>query len=317
MNTYFSFLKSSSCLCLGESISISGTRYVVVERLGEGGFSVIDLVENTSSRKRYALKRITLYSLDDQNFALKEVRIGEQIDHPNVIKIVDYMLLGKADIITNKSSQLLIVLPYYKNGTVHDQIVMRAKHKTFMSESEVLQMFMGICEGVKALHEAKPEPLAHRDLKTANICLTETMDPVILDLGSCTEARVQINGQTEAQRLQDEASEKCSMVYRAPELFSVQSYCTIDERTDIWSLGCVLYAICFFKNPFDNAYEKGDSVALAVLSGKVNIPEDSPYSQDMHELILFMLRLNPMERPYIYSVMERTQECINKIENRV
>lgn len=181
---------------------------------------------------------------------MKEVQIGEKIDHPNVIKIVDYMLQGKADIITNRSSQLLIVLPYYRNGTVHDQIVMRAKHKSYMEESEVLQMFIGICEGVKALHEAKPEPLAHRDLKTANICLTETMDPVILDLGSCTEARVSVNGQTEAQRLQDEASEKCSMVYRAPELFSVQSYCTIDERTDIWSLGCVLYAICFFKVGF-------------------------------------------------------------------
>lgn len=100
-----------------------------------------------------------------------------------------------------------------------------------------------------------------------------------MDFGSCTEAREQICGQPEAQRLQDWAEERCSMTYRAPELFHVQSYCMIDERTDIWSLGCVLYAICFFKCPYDVIYEKGDSVALAVLSGHVDFPERSPYTE--------------------------------------
>lgn len=47
-------------------------------------------------------------------------------------------------------------------------------------------------------------------------------------------ARVKICGSSEAQRLQDLASERCSMPYRAPELFNVESYCMVDERTDIW-----------------------------------------------------------------------------------
>lgn len=103
-----------------------------------------------------------------------------------------------------------------------------------MPEGLVLQIFLGICEGLKAFHEAQPEPLAHRDLKTANICMSDSMEPIIVDLGSTTEARVQICGQPDAQRLQELAEERCSIVYRAPELFSVQSYCMIDERTDIW-----------------------------------------------------------------------------------
>jgi len=47
-------------------------------------------------------------------------------------------------------------------------------------------------------------------------------------------ARVKVCGSSEAQHLQDLASERCSMPYRAPELFNVESYCMIDERTDIW-----------------------------------------------------------------------------------
>lgn len=60
------------------------------------------------------------------------------------------------------------------------------------------------------------------------------MCPVIVDLGSTTEARVRVHGQQDARKLQDLAEERCSIVYRAPELFSVESYCMIDERTDIW-----------------------------------------------------------------------------------
>lgn len=96
--------------------------------------------------------------------------------------------------------------------------------------------------------------------------------------------------------------------------------------------------MCYFNSPFDPIYERGDSVALAVLSGNVNIPEDSIYTevtkssmhcliivaiknlfnpQDMHELIKYMLRIDPMERPFIYSVIEQTHDLIQKLEGRV
>jgi serine/threonine kinase 16 len=57
---------------------------------------------------------------------------------------------------------------------------------------------------------------------------------MIFYVGSVAVARVKICGSSEAQQLQDLASERCSMPYRAPELFNVESYCMIDERTDIW-----------------------------------------------------------------------------------
>ncbi|GAB0091635.1 serine/threonine-protein kinase 16 [Sergentomyia squamirostris] len=313
----WAILFKMGCFCTRENVIINGTKYTVLEQVAQGGFSIIDLVENSTTKTKYALKRMTCHGIEDQQIALKEIQLSGSINHKNIINVVDYQIKGNADIVINATSEVYMVLPYYKNGSLQDHLNYRARSKDFMSETQALHIFLGICEGLKALHETKPDPIAHRDLKTANICLSDTMEAVLVDLGSATEARVQICGQQDAQRLQDLAEERCSIVYRAPELFNVQSYCMIDERTDIWSLGCVLYSLCFFKCPFDYVYEKGDSVALAVLSGNIIFPEDSPYSQDMHDLITFMLRVNQMERPYIYSVIERANDIITKSESRL
>jgi serine/threonine kinase 16 len=216
--------------------------------------------------------------------------------------------------LTNSTSSLNIILPYYKNGSLDTYLARKSKFNDFISERQVLVIFQGIAEGVRAIHECG---FAHRDLKTGNVCLSETMEPVLVDFGSSSEARVEIVGQSDAMKLQDEAEEKCSFCYRAPELFQVESCAIIDERSDIWSLGCVLYALCFFKSPFDAVYERGDSVSLAVLSGKIPFPESSPYSQQLHELILFQLKTNPMERPFIYSVIEKAQDLVAQMENRI
>lgn len=121
------------------------------------------------TKRRYAVKKITCHSIEDQKIALREVELTRAIKHPNVIHIVDFELQGDADIVINTISHLYIVFPYYKNGTLHDHLNMRAKLNDSMPELQVLQIFIGICEGLKALHEATPEPLAHRDLKTGRL----------------------------------------------------------------------------------------------------------------------------------------------------
>lgn len=302
------------CICSRETLMINSRKYYIVEHLGEGGFSTVDLVEDAHTRKTYAVKKIICHGEEDQKIALKEVEYHGLLRHPNIIECIDSVLTDRPNPILNSTSEVLIVLPYYKRGTLSFELERRSVHKDYMNSVDILNMFLHICEGVKAFHEAKPEPLAHRDLKTANILLADDRTPVIMDLGSVAVARLKICGSSEAQQLQDLASERCSMPYRAPELFNVESYCMIDERTDIWSLGCILYAMCYFKSPFDAVYERGDSVALAVISGNVSFPESTPFDNEIHELILYMLKVNPMERPYIYSVIEKTHDVLTKIE---
>lgn len=122
----------------------------------------------------------------------------------------------------------------FQKGTLSQELERRSRNNDHLSALNILNIFLQICEGVKAFHEVKPEPLAHRDLKTANIVLADGYTPVIMDLGSVAPARVKVCGAQDAQTLQDNAAERCSMPYRAPELFNVESYCMVDERTDIW-----------------------------------------------------------------------------------
>ncbi|KAJ8947500.1 hypothetical protein NQ314_008578 [Rhamnusium bicolor] len=267
-----SMIVKMGCICSRESININGHKYMVKERLGEGGFSCVDLVENTTTKKKYALKRITCHSIDDQKIAMQEINYYKKLRHPNIIELVDSTFKGSADIVVQATSEAFLVLPYFKRGTLHDCLTLRSFNKNYIEIKEVLRIFNEICQALKFLHDFTPDPIAHRDLKTANVCLTENMEPVLMDLGSCAPAKVQICGAQDAQKLQDIAAERSSMTYRAPELFHVESYCVIDQRTDIW---------------------------------------------DVHELVLFMLNVNPSERPFIDDVIAKTGDLKNKIDTIV
>lgn len=103
--------------------------------------------------------------------------------------------------------------------------------------------------------------LTIRDLKPTNVLLDENDKPVLMDLGSMNKARIEVKGSREAMsvqvrretsrpanrcsvceihlshfrsRSQDWAAQRCTISYRAPELFNVESHCIIDEKTDIW-----------------------------------------------------------------------------------
>lgn len=84
----------------------------------------------------------------------------------------------------NATSEVYMVLPYYRKGTLHDYLSIRSLTNSLLQVQEILQMFHHVCDAVKYLHEFTPEPLAHRDLKTANVCLTDDLNPIVMDLGN-------------------------------------------------------------------------------------------------------------------------------------
>lgn len=149
-------------------------------------------------------------------------------------------------------------------------------------------------------------PFAHCDLKPANVMLSRDGLPVLCDLGSCRVAKLHAKNRKQALQIQDMAAEHCTLPYRAPELLDVETGSTIDERIDIWSLGCVLYAMLYGSSPFEKIEaDSGASISLAISTGKYNFPNDDIYSDDVKDLIKFCLVVDPKERPRVEDVLSK------------
>ncbi|XP_035878729.1 serine/threonine-protein kinase 16 isoform X2 [Phyllostomus discolor] len=301
------------CICSPGTVIIDNKRYLFIQKLGEGGFSYVDLVEGLHDGHFYALKRIVCHEQQDREEAQREADMHRLFQHPNILHLVAYCLRERG---TKHEAWLL--LPFFKvrkspgcggvatepptksyvssqRGTLWDEIERLKDKGNFLTEEQILQLLLGICRGLEAIHA---QGYAHRDLKPTNVLLGDEGQPVLMDLGSMNQAQIHVEGSRQALALQDWAAQRCTISYRAPELFSVQSQCVIDERTDVWSLGCVLYAMMFGEGPYDMVFQKGDSVALAV-QNQLNIPQSPRHSSALRQLLASMMTVDPQQRPHI------------------
>ncbi|XP_033116022.1 serine/threonine-protein kinase 16-like [Anneissia japonica] len=304
--------ENMGCNCTKEKLVLNSRRFYVQKRLGEGGFSVVDLVEEGPTGKLFACKRIMCHSKSDEKVALEELEYYRRFAHPNLIMLEESGMIPRGDI-----CEVLLVLPFYRRGMLQEALDKLKENGQHYSQTQLLRLFKGICDGVRELHNAKPTAIAHRDIKPHNVMLADDDSPVLMDFGSMAPARLEVVGRSEAIALQDTAGEKCSMLFRAPELFHVESHCVINEKIDIWSLGCTLFNMAYLYSPFEPIYMKGDSIHLAVIGRNFKFPETSEYAPVVNDLISSMLVVEPMERPTIEWVLDQVNNMTAEMENRV
>ncbi|CCH45092.1 SNF1-related protein kinase catalytic subunit alpha [Wickerhamomyces ciferrii] len=156
---------------------------------------------------------------------------------------------------------------------------------------------------------------AHKDIKPSNVMLSKDGLPVLVDLGSCSKARVKAKTRSAAIAIQELAAEHCTLPYRAPELLDVKTGSKIDEKIDIWSLGCTLYALLYGCSPFEyEENENGASITLAISNGTLNFPKKGDlYSDELKSLIKMCIVIDPEERPSIEDVLSRALEVQSRI----
>ena len=157
--------------------------------------------------------------------------------------------------------------------------MMNRRLRERLTEAEILQIFVDVCEGVACMHNSRP-PLLHRDLKVENILQSSSISYKLCDFGSASVVSPRPPSTTqEIRALEADLNRHTTLQYRAPEMVDPYLRRPIDEKSDVWAMGVLLYKLCYYTTPFE---ERGP---LAIQSVSYSIPPYPVYSQHMIALI--------------------------------
>ena len=243
-----------------------------VKELGKGSFGSVYLVRRKEDHKIYALKTVYLQKLNkkEQQNSVNEVRILASVNHPNVIGY-------KEAFWDEKDNSLNIVMEYADDGDLQTKINKMRKERLRFEENMIWSYSIQMIEGLKALHDKK---IMHRDLKSANIFLVK-------DKYQCKIGDMNVSKVIKEKELLTQTG---TPYYASPEVWRDEPY---SYKSDLWSIGCVIYELCNLRPPFKG--KDLDELFLNVCKGK---PERiyNTYSDDLWKMILMLLQVDVDKR---------------------
>ena len=253
---------------IGQTIS----HYTIAEKLGEGGMGVVYKAHDLTLDRDVALKflpRDVSSSPEERARFIHEAKAASALDHPNICTIYE---TGETP-----DGQLFIAMGYYEGQSVSRKI-----EQGRLDMGEAVFIAIQAAEGLSAAHEMA---IVHRDIKSSNIIVTGKGQVKILDFGLAHKSGL--------SKLTKTGSTVGTAAYMSPEQARGEK---LDARSDLWSLGVVLYEMITGKQPFRGEHE------MAVLYSVVNeqpqpvqtfVPDASP---ELIHILRRALEKEPSER---------------------
>ncbi|XP_076769998.1 serine/threonine-protein kinase Nek5 isoform X2 [Arvicanthis niloticus] len=250
-------------------------KFDLIEIIGEGTFGKVYLAKDKSESRHCVIKEISLTK--EKEASKNEVILLAKIKHPNIVTFFSSF---------QENSRLFIVMEYCDGGDLMQRI--RRHRGVLFSEDQILCWFVQISLGLRHIHDRK---ILHRDIKSQNIFLSK--NGMVAKLGDFGTARTLNNSMELAQTCAG------TPYYLSPEICQNRPY---NNKTDVWSLGCVLYELCTLKHPFES--DNLHHLVLKICQGRV-APISPHFSLDLQSLVPQLFRVSPQDRPSINSILKR------------
>jgi len=270
-----------------EVSGITVGRFAISHRLGAGGMGQVYSAEDTTLKRRVAIKRMTpggKSSEEDRKRLLKEAQRSSALNHPNIGSIHD---------VVEHAGELWLVMEYVEGVTLRRRLKQLGKQP--FSRDEFFAIASQCCEGLQAAHE---KGIIHGDIKPENIMLTPGNRVKILDFGVARRMWQAAKPDDVTSSLETMKPSGGTPAYMAPEVLLQKQN---DGRSDLFSLGLVFYEMLGGEQPFHS-----DSIATTVAKiVQVNPPPLKNVPQPLAKIINRAIAKNPDARyPNAGAVLE-------------
>ena len=246
-------------------------RYQIIEELGRGGMGVVYKAEDTKLKRRVALKFLPpelTHIPDIKERFMREAQAAAVLDHPNICTVHEF---------DEAEEKTYISMAYIEGQSLKKKI-----ESGPLKLDEALSTALQVAEGLKGAHK---KGVVHRDIKSANIMVTEEGEAKIMDFGL---ARM-----TGGTLITKEGMAMGTIAYMSPEQARGEE---VDHRTDIWSFGVVLYEMFSGQLPFKGEHDQG--VVYSILNEKpkpvTDLKAEIPVA--IEQIVGKALEKNPDER---------------------
>jgi len=259
--------------------------YFKMRMVGKGTYGSVHLVKCRDDGKLYVMKTVKNMTVEagekHQIEALREVKVLEQLKHPNVVGFVEAFLSGD-------KKTLYIVMQYCESGDLEKRIKSARRKAQYFSENQIIDWALQICLALKYLHDRK---ILHRDLKPQNVFLTENNKVVKLgDFGI-----VKVLEKTAAMAV----TKVGTPYYFSPELCRNRPY---SYKSDVWAVGVMTYQLMSLCVPFD-ARSMPELIRKILNTRPPNPNVNNRYSQDLCRMVASMLAKSPDRRPTLDQIL--------------
>ena len=263
----------------GTKVQVGGHRVIIERYLSEGGFAHVYLVrlpKPVDGEETAVLKRVAVPDKEALTNMRTEVETMKKLKgHKYIVRYID----SHASQLKGGGYEVFLLMEFCAGGGLIDFMNTRLQNR--LTEPEILKIFSDVAQGVACMHYLKP-PLLHRDLKVENVLISSTGSTKLFklcDFGSTATPRPAATSAAEGRLIEDDVQKHTTMQYRSPEMIDVYRKQPIDEKSDIWALGVLLYKLCYYTTPFE------DLGQMAILNASFKYPAFPPFTDRLKKMI--------------------------------